>query len=233
MHVRDARPAQWRAQCTLPPARRGALGGQGVVGWHYAGDVLDPSHAPEKPIPQRATIVPSEGFFTSGMAEARKALDHGFPYAAIVLAYAVTEGVLNFVCERRLQPKCRGKKYLGDKAACLHKSRALSDVALAAVLAVHGSRDERNNFLHFNATVETQPDALRAKAEGKCAGLEALLADLFAYDVKEGVVQRKHPEVWPKGAVVGAYIDFTATWEEWGRRAKAGAPDGGPPPVSS
>ncbi len=159
------------------------------------------------------------------MADARKAVEHGLHYAAIVLAYAVTEGVLNFVCERRSQATCRGKKYLDEKALCLHKKGALSAAARAAVLVVHGSRKERNDFLHFNETVEADPAALKVKADEKCAALEALLTDLFAYDPKGGVVQRKHPELWPKGAVVAAHIDFTATWDEMERRASTANPE--------
>ena len=75
-----------------------------------------------------------------------------------------------------------------------------------------GSQAERNNFLHFNPTVETDPAVLHAKAEEKCAALETMLTDLFAYRVENRVIKPEHRDLWPKEEKVPVFIDFTATW---------------------
>lgn len=153
---------------------------------------------------------------TAGMVDCRKALDLGLHYAAIALAYVVTDGVLNFVCGKRSKPECRTNDYLDAKAACLHRRGALSDVGFAAVRSVFGNIAERNNFLHFNPTVERDPSVLKAKAEEKCAALETLLSDLFACTVQRGVLSAVNRELWPRKREVAAYIDFEAGWRAQG-----------------
>lgn len=179
-----------------------------------------PPPSPSTPPPTRgprATIVPElEAFkyMTDGLVEARKAIDQGLLYAAVVMAYVVTDGVLNFVCERRKRPECCQSDYLDQKASCLRNRGALSDAAHAAVMTIFGNTDERNDFIHFNATVQARAARLHETAVRKCNALEALLTDLFTYTREKGVVSGTNRDLWPPTRAIKAHIDFTESGEE-------------------
>ena len=140
--------------------------------------------------------IPSE-FFASASSECRNHFVDGNYYGCITLAQSVAEGLARFVAQRA------GLRVVEDYHAQINilqdkngPGRAISTAGFQAFRLIHAN--DRNDFHHLDVNIEQDRQLLEARALECVEALYTIESEVFAFDVKEGIICPKQRRFWPK-----------------------------------
>lgn len=139
-------------------------------------------------------------YFSFALVECRDMFVAGHYYGCITLCQSVAEGIAKFLIDKnpaefqaaKVSTRIDGGPY--TLANNLHRAGVISADSKAAFLRITGQ--DRNDFHHLNHQVPTDVKQLEARALECLAALNVVESEVFAYDVKEGVIFPKIPKYW-------------------------------------
>ncbi|HEV7428068.1 MAG TPA: hypothetical protein VGQ46_17055 [Thermoanaerobaculia bacterium] len=150
--------------------------------------------------------IPAE-WFAAATRECRDLYVDGHFYGTICLSQAVAEGISKFLAIRN---GYRDPGHQNSRNKMLKKHSVISLDAYRAFKAIEG--EDRNDYHHLNANIETDLEKLEERAGEGVRALFEIQIEVFAFSVGEGgTMVVTNPHYWPRvdDKYIATNIDFT------------------------
>lgn len=132
----------------------------------------------------------SNSYFSAVSAECIELFREGHFYGCIVLAQAVVEALVKFLCEKN---QWRSDKVFEKNVKKLFKRKFISDSANKSLLQIWAKRDD---YHHLNPKIETDKKNLEVLAKERVQLLNEVEAEIFHFELVNGKIAPTHPKYW-------------------------------------
>jgi len=114
----------------------------------------------------------------------------GHFYGCIALTQAVAEALVEFLCRKN---SVKHSKDFKTNVTRLAKVQFITHDSKASLLKIW---EGRNDYHHLNTTIATDRQTLERLAREKCKLLSMVEAEVFRFQIIDGVRVPEHPEYW-------------------------------------